>query len=205
MANVLGTVVRVRLHAAADVAGNRPDDVLGPLRFTTLRPANSAATRSWLRTVDYVTTSLRTNPDAMRQPLIATVNTRLLAASLLTAFPNTWTADPVDRTDASPTSLSRAITFIETHGGLDIGVLDIAGAAHASARAVQLAFPRHLDTTPMAYLRRIWLDQQLRANTRGDGSTVTDVAAHWGFANPGRFAVLHRQVSGQPPCHTLAN
>jgi hypothetical protein len=31
--------------------------------------------------------------------------------------------------------------------------------------------------------------------------TVTAIAARWGFMNPGRFAVLYRQTSGQSP-HT---
>jgi len=45
--------------------------------------------------------------------------------------------------------------------GLDFahGMLRLSrGAAHVTVRAVQLAFRRHLDTTPMAYLRRVRLE-----------------------------------------------
>jgi hypothetical protein len=46
LANVLLRIVYVPLQAAADVARNSPDDDLGPLRFTTVRPSHPAATRS---------------------------------------------------------------------------------------------------------------------------------------------------------------
>jgi AraC-like DNA-binding protein len=208
--SVLESVVDVRLEAAAEAARNRPDEDLGPLRFTTLRPADAAAARSWLHTVGYIATIVTTNPDVMTQPLVAGATSRLLAASLLAAFPNSWagTTDHVDRADATPTTLSRAIAFIETNADLDITAVDIARAAHTTVRAVQLAFRRHLDTTPTAYLRRVRLDsahQQLHAATQGDGTTVTDVAARWGYASPSRFATHYRNTFGEPPSRTLRN
>jgi AraC-like DNA-binding protein len=210
LANILLGIVYVPLQAAVDVALNGPDDDLGPLRFSTVRPAHPAATRSWLRTVDYVITSLTVNPDAMTQPLVATATTRLMAASLLATFPNTWTTEQIriDRTDATPTTLSRAVAFIDANADLDITAVDIARAAHVTVRAVQLAFRRHLDTTPAAYLRRVRLEhahRQLQAATPGDGTTVTTVAARWGYTSPSRFAVLYRQTYRQLPSHTLRN
>ena len=80
------------------------------------------------------------------------------------------------------------------------------GAAHVTVRAVQLAFRRHLDTTPMAYLRRVRLERsyrQLQAAHPDDGTTVTAVAARWGFASPSQFAGRYRRTYGQPPSHTL--
>lgn len=80
------------------------------------------------------------------------------------------------------------------------------GAAHVTVRAVQLAFRRHLDTTPMAYLRRVRLET-LPPATPGchpdDGTTVTAVAARWGFASPSQFAGRYRRTYGQLPSHTL--
>jgi transcriptional regulator GlxA family with amidase domain len=35
--------------------------------------------------------------------------------------------------------------------------------------------------------------------------TVTGIAARWGFAHTGRFAVLYRQMYGQNPHHTLSS
>ena len=37
----------------------------------------------------------------------------------------------------------------------------------------------------------------------GDGTTVTAVAARWGFASPSQFAGRYRRTYGQLPSHTL--
>jgi AraC-like DNA-binding protein len=203
------TVVVVPILAAAEAATNRPDDELGPPHFASLRPTSPAAARHWLHTVDYVTAILRANPHAMTQPLLNGATTRLLAATMLATFPNTWATTEVhhqDRVDATPTTLTRAIAFIDANPDLDIGVVDIARAAHVTVRAVQLAFRRHLDTTPMAYLRRVRLDrahEQLRAASPDDGTTITQVAARWGYPDPSRFTARYRRAYGQPPSHTL--
>ncbi|GII03081.1 AraC family transcriptional regulator [Planobispora takensis] len=118
-ASVRSTAVMVPPEVAAEVARNRPDDPLPPLRFASLRPACPAAARCWLRTVDYVMDSLRANPTTMAQPLLAGATARLLAA------------------------------------------------------------------------------------VPGDGTTVTGVAARWGFFHPGDFAAAYRQVYGRPPSRTL--
>lgn len=202
--------VLVPMQAAADAARNHPDEDLGPLRFASLRPTDPVAARRWAQAVDYVTASLRADPDGMRQPLLSGAATRLLAATLLATFPNTWTTEPrrEDRTDATPTTLARAIAYIEANADIDISIVDIARAAFVTVRAVQLAFRRNLDTTPMGYLRRVRLDRahkQLRAASPQDGTTVSRVAARWGFANLGRFTALYRRTYGQLPSQTLRN
>ncbi|GIH91077.1 helix-turn-helix domain-containing protein [Planobispora siamensis] len=208
LASIRSTAVMVSPQAAAEVARNRPDDPLPPLRFASLRPAGPAVARCWLWTVDYVIGNLRASPRTMAQPLLAGATARLLAAGLLTAFPSTWNSEPhhLDRLDATPTTLSRAVTFIDANAGLDIGTADIARAASVTARAVQLAFRRHAGTTPGAYLRRVRLErahEQLLAAVPGDGTTVTAVAARWGFFHPGDFAAAYRRAYGRSPSHTL--
>jgi AraC-like DNA-binding protein len=200
----------IPMHALADAARNRPDDELGPLRFQSLHVADPIAARRWLQTVHYVTDTLRSHPETMAQPLLAGAISRLLGAALLTAFPNTWTTEPhrQGRTAATATTLTRAIAFIETNPDLDITIVDIARAAYVTVRAVQLAFRRQLDTTPMAYLRRVRLDrahEQLRASNPGDGTTIAEIAARWGFSDPSRFTALYRSTYGQPPSQTLRN
>jgi AraC-like DNA-binding protein len=58
----------------------------------------------------------------------------------------------------------------------------------------------------MAYLRRTRLEyahQELGAAIPGDGTTVTDVAARWGYANLSRFTSSYRRAYGELPSHTL--
>lgn len=99
----------------------------------------------------------------------------------------------------------RAVAFIENRARDDITVTDIAAAAFVTVRAVQLAFRRHLDTTPMMYLRRVRLehahDDLLSADP--DRSTVTAIAAGWHFANASRFSAYYRAAFGVSPGQTL--
>jgi transcriptional regulator GlxA family with amidase domain len=143
-------------------------------------------------------------PEAEPYRLVMTAAARLLAASVLTAFPSTAQREPTftDRLDAHPATLRRAMTFIEAHPDLDLTVADVAHAAHVSVRAIQVAFRRHLGTTPMAYLRRVRLDAaraELLNATPGRGLTVTAVASRWGWARPSRFAADFRAAYGQHP------
>ena len=86
-------------------------------------------------------------------------------------------------------------------------VADIAAASFVTIRAVQLAFRRHLDTTPLAYLRRVRLDRAHHDLLTGDPAheTVTAVAHRWGFPNPSRFAATYRRAYGVTPSYTLHN
>ncbi|GAB1645697.1 helix-turn-helix transcriptional regulator [Krasilnikovia sp. MM14-A1259] len=206
--SVLESVVALPPEAVAEAACNHPDGPLPPLRFTALRPAHPADARRWLRVVDYVSETMRAAPDFITHPLLVGPFTRLLAAALLTAFPNTCLAEPHhhDRTDATPAALTRAVAYIDANADLDITAVDIARAAHVSVRAVQLAFRRHLDTTPTSYLRRVRLErahQQLLDLKPGDGITVAEIAARWGYADRSRFAAAYRTAFGRSPGRTL--
>ncbi|WP_280445055.1 AraC family transcriptional regulator [Nocardia brasiliensis] len=127
---------------------------------------------------------------------------------MLDTLPTTVVTEPTatDRRDAHPDVVRRAIAYIETHLAEDIAVADIATAAFVSVRALQLAFRKHLDTTPLALLRRLRLaaaHEQLRAAVPGAHVTVTTVAHRWGFTHTGRFAIEYKRVYGQHPSRTL--
>jgi AraC-like DNA-binding protein/anti-anti-sigma regulatory factor len=98
-----------------------------------------------------------------------------------------------------------AVAFINERARDDIGVADIAAASFVTIRAVQLAFRRYLNTTPLGYLRQIRLerahDQLLSADS--DRTTVTAVAADWHFSNASRFSGHYRAAYGVPPIQTL--
>lgn len=112
---------------------------------------------------------------------------------------------PRDRADATPVTVRRAVAYIEANPDLEIGVADVARTAHVSVRALQLAFRRHLDTTPMAYLRRVRLDRVHADLAAADPSktTVTAVTALWGFHAVGRFSADYRNTYGEYPRDTL--
>jgi AraC-like DNA-binding protein len=178
------------------------------LRFLSTYPAGAAARAQWQNTSSYADRVLA-NPEAAASPLIIGSTARLLAATALATFPNTALPGPGvrDRSDASPATLRRAIAFIDEHAHEDIAGAQIAAAAGVTIRAVQLAFRRHLDTTPLGYLRRVRLDYAHRQLAAADPQheSVTAVAYRWGFASSSRFAAYYRQAYGVLPSHTLRN
>lgn len=189
------------------VAARDPDRRVRQVAFTGHRPVSAAAARQWERTVGFVTESI-TAPEAATSRLVAGSAGWLLAATALATFPNTavLVERPADRTDATPATVRRALAFIDSNADLELGVDDIAQAACVTVRAVQFAFRRHLDTTPMAQLRRVRLDrahEDLRTARPQDGTTVTQVAARWGFSSPSRFSTLYRDQYGRLPSQTL--
>ncbi|QLJ01772.1 AraC family transcriptional regulator [Streptomyces sp. NEAU-sy36] len=189
------------------VAATGPAPVTEPVRLIGHRPHSPAAARQLKSTIVYLRDHVLADPAVAAQPLITSTSGQLLAASVLAAFPNTAHTDPTaqDRTDAHSTTLRRAVAHIEDHAHEPLTVADVAAAAHVTVRALQYAFRRHLDTTPLAYLRRVRLAQAHRELRAADpaGTTVADIAARWGFAHPGRFAALYRDAYGTSPSSTL--
>jgi AraC-like DNA-binding protein len=207
MLDIRGQTVMLDLAVLAQVATTSPTRAPGPIRFTGYQPVSPAAAEHWRHTVSYLGEVLA-NTEAAAQPLIRGTSARLLAATALTTFPNTAVTDPTarDRHDATTATVRRATAFIEQHAHTDINMADIATAANVSIRAVQVAFRRHLNTTPMGYLRTVRLDHvhhDLLTADPGRGPTVTDIAHRWGFYNHSRFASHYRHTYGVTPRHTL--
>lgn len=191
-------------RVAAALPGRKP----GPVRLTGDRPVSPAAARHLRHTIAYLSEGVCADPALSEHPLLVSAASQCLAASVLNTFPNTALADPTieDRHDAHPDTLRRAIAFIDEHAHRDIAVADVAAAIHVSIRTVQAAFRRHLDTTPMSYLRRVRLAHahaDLMAADPTTDITVTAVAARWGFFQLGRFAAAYRAAYGCPPHQTL--
>ncbi|WP_020138249.1 helix-turn-helix transcriptional regulator [Streptomyces sp. 351MFTsu5.1] len=179
-----------------------------PVRLTGHRPLSVAAGERLRSTIRYVQDHVLADPAVADQPLVASTAAQHLAATVLATFPNTASVDPTgsDRQDARPAALRRAVAFIEGHPDRPLTVAEIAEAAHVSVRALQYAFRRHLECTPLAYVRQVRLSQahaELAAADPESGATVTDIAARWGFSHPGRFATLYRRTYARSPRRTL--
>ncbi|MFD5597210.1 helix-turn-helix transcriptional regulator [Streptomyces griseorubiginosus] len=179
-----------------------------PVRLTGHRPLSVAAGERLRSTIRYVQDHVLAHAAVADQPLVASTAAQHLAATVLATFPNTASADPTgpDRQDAHPAALRRAVAFIEGHPDRPLTVAEIAEAAHVSVRALQYAFRRHLECTPLAYVRQVRLAQahaELASADPETGATVTEIAARWGFSHPGRFATLYRRTYARSPRRTL--
>ena len=198
------TLAASLLRAVADTALDEPEILP---EFSRLKPVPGGALQ-WQRATHFVEGLLRDFPAAdPAGRLVLGQAGRLLAATVLAVFPSTTVTGPsgTDQRDAHPATLRRAMSYIDAHPDQDITVADIAAAAFVTPRAVQLAFRRHLDTTPMAYLHRVRLEQAHHELLTADPErvTVTAVAYRWGFASPSRFAAEYRKAYGLLPSRTL--
>ncbi|NMO93161.1 helix-turn-helix transcriptional regulator [Actinomycetospora sp. TBRC 11914] len=144
----------------------------------------------------------------MAQPILYGEALRQLVLGALAVFPNSTldrqhTAGP---NSAEPGTVRRAVDYIDAHAGEQTTLTEIADAARIGPRALQLAFRKHRNQPPLAYLRRVRLERAHRDLQAGDptrGDTVVAIAARWGFAHPGRFAGEYRHFYGRPPSETL--
>ncbi|MFJ8951227.1 helix-turn-helix domain-containing protein [Streptomyces sp. NPDC102381] len=199
--------VLLRPALLEEAAGNLPGGQPGTWQFTGLRPASPRLAALWKNTVTYIADHLLANDEAAGQELLIGNAARLLASTALAVIPNTAlpTSPPRRPSTPTPATVRRAMSFIEASAHRDIGLADIAAAAHVTPRALQYAFRRHRDTTPLAHLRAVRLANAHRELLAADPSTttVTAIAARWGFLHPGRFTAQYRATYGHGPTTTL--
>jgi AraC-like DNA-binding protein len=178
------------------------------LRFSGGGPVTETAGHHWRGVLHYVNRVVLPNPDASRSALVQAEAGRLLAVAALSTFANNALNSEPPRIPGrvAPAALRRALDFIDANAHVELTVTDVAEAARIGPRALQNAFRRYLDTTPTSYARRVRLDgahRDLQSADPSRGDTVAAVATQWGFAHPGRFATLYRDVYGNSPSQTL--
>jgi AraC-like DNA-binding protein len=187
-----------------DAAARTEHDML-EVDFT--RPVTTAAGRHWSQTIQHVRGLVSQSPLLATAPLARRELGWLVNSAVLACFPNsTLEAESYSHSGDTPGALRRALGYINEHAGDPITLNEIATAARLSPRGLQAAFRRHLETTPLAYLRSIRMERahrDLQSADPSDGVGVAAVAARWGFTHLGRFAVEYRRRFGRYPSQTL--
>lgn len=190
------------MAAVEDVAADYPWQ---HITFTSYVPRSAAAGARWRATVDELSAHFPAQSD---QPAHAEAS-RLLGHTLLHTFPNNLVArastsrEGRDPGDVTPSTVMRAARIIETHAREELTPGDLARECAVTPRALQYAFRKHLGCTPQDYLRRVRLDLARQSLRDGEAETVGDVAARYGFFNPGRFASYYREIFDENPGQTL--
>jgi AraC-like DNA-binding protein len=200
--------VRMPLEVAAALAEERTGLPAADLRFEAMTPVSNADDQMWAETTRFLCRELVISRITEINPLMAQELTRLAAAILLAAFPNTTmtTSYMPGPGRVPPAAVRHAAAFIDAHADQPVTLADIAAAAGVTGRALQYAFHRHYDTTPTGFLRRVRLERahrDLLAGAPADGATVAAIARTWGWANPAGFSAAYRRRYGQPPGQTL--
>jgi AraC-like DNA-binding protein len=188
------------------ITGDPETDGRPSVRFTSARPRCAAAAVQWRTAVDYVMATLPSVPNAEDASLVVGGAISLLASTMLHVFPNTYAdAECDDHPEVSAPLVRQAIDYIQANCARDIAIADVAAAINVTPRAVQYMFRRHLDTTPLSYLRRVRLQRAHRDLLAADPAcdTVSAIASRWGFAHTGRFSQVYRAEFGESPSVTL--
>jgi AraC-like DNA-binding protein len=162
--------------------------------------------RRWDRLVRLLCDEARTTPSLLSHPMIAAPLHDAVVSGFVHASEHRWRG-ALDRPARSwsRTAVRRAVEAIRSDPAQPFTPTGLARLAGAPTRTMHDGFRRHLDTTPMAYLRLVRLQRahaELRAADPG-GTTVAAVAHRWGFGHVSRFAQAYRRVYGRAPGETL--
>jgi len=174
------------------------------LAFDPVLALDGPAARDWMRLLWLCVEQLEVDSPLLRSPVVATSYEQTLLSALLALQPNSTLAQAPA---AGPTHTVRtAQALIDGDPGRAWRVADLAGLCGVSARTLQDAFHRELGTTPLAEVRRARLERARRDLVAADplATTVTVVAARWGFFHLGRFAQAYRDRFHELPSQTLA-
>ena len=201
-------LLRVRFEAVAELAAQSTGTDPGQFRFLGMRPVSPAMAAHWRSVAAFVHREMAGDEPAIVHPLVLAETEHVVAAAALSVFPNTTltVAHAMPEGQVGPAALRRAAAYIDAHAGQPLTLGDIASSVGVGPRALQRAFARHRDTTPMGYLRRVRLEnahRDLRRADPGSGDSVTRIARRWGFGKPARFATDYQRVYGVSPDQTL--
>ncbi|MGC0365150.1 AraC-like DNA-binding protein [Rhodococcus sp. 27YEA15] len=178
----------------------------GPVDFDLVVDLNSSAGRGLLRCIEFVISEwdddgiLARHGNSRRHLESLTLTNLVLAAEgPHRAILDRGAESPV------PDGLRLALDYVHDHARSLPTLADLTTAAGASARTLQNQFLRHVNRTPIQYIRDVRLRGTRDDLLHPDSSTVTvtDVATSWGFYNLGRFSSLYRELYGESPSETL--
>jgi AraC-like DNA-binding protein len=102
-------------------------------------------------------------------------------------------------------AVRRAVEVLEARADDVVYIADLCDAAGVSERTLRSAFQRCYGVSPIRFLHLHRMKRARRALLDGDprAQRVSEIAARYGFANLGRFAVEFRQLFGLSPSQLL--
>ncbi|UQE76466.1 AraC family transcriptional regulator [Gordonia sp. PP30] len=179
--------------------------VTEPIVFDPEFDLTAPRTVRWSIAMQLLSAELMT-PDSLLQSGVGDNEIEsLLASSLLLLQPHNYSGRVTPRPGRK--SVVRAcMAYIEQHLAERMTTADVAAAVHIGPRSLQQAFHDALGTTPTEYIRRRRLERvrdELLGASVGEGVTVTDTAADWGFTHLGEFSRAYKQRYGETPSQTL--
>jgi AraC-like DNA-binding protein len=189
-------------NALSELLGRQ---VSAEIDFQSIMPATAAAA-TWINMLVTLAEQSFEPGSMLTRPLVSApyVDSLVRGLLLVTDHPHRDAVAAEPKTVA-PHTVRVALDIIEAEAHLPLTATTLATRCHVSVRSLQDGFRRHLDTSPMTYLREVRLRRAHLTLRQSDSSvtTVASVAYQWGFNNLGRFAAAHTARYGEPPATTL--
>ncbi|WP_327111700.1 AraC family transcriptional regulator [Nocardia sp. NBC_01730] len=177
------------------------------LRFELGQDLTTPAMRAWLDQVRLAVREIDQGQQVATHPLAVPHLQDLMTTGFLLSTRHSYSEQLHNgsATPAGSTTVKQAVAFIHAHAAEHVTVTQLAAEAGVGVRALQEGFRRHLDTTPMAYLRRVRLEHARTELEQADPhqATVSAIALRWGFTHFGDFAGTYRMAYGERPSETL--
>lgn len=177
-----------------------------PVVFDPVMDLETPSARSWLRLVHLAVDDLQAGGTLFDSALAAVHFEQTLISGLLAIQPSS--GQEVSRpTRPCPPAVRAVVDLIEDRPEHAWTIVELARHAGVAPRTLQEAFQRELGMSPLERLRRTRLERARRDLVAADPTTtsVTDVAARWGFFHLGRFAQTYRSRYHELPSATLAD
>ncbi len=105
-----------------------------------------------------------------------------------------------------PGTVKRVVDFIHAHLDQPLCISQLVAVSGASRRSLEQAFQRSLGTSPQRYIQRCRLEaiRELLLRHQPGELQLSELAFHWGFAQPSHFTTAYKQAFGELPSQTLA-
>jgi AraC-like DNA-binding protein len=154
--------------------------------------------------IDFLMGEIKRQGGVADNPVALASLTDLVVSLVLRGIPHNY-LERLERGPygAIPAYVWRAEEFMRANAAAPIRMEQVAAAAGCSIRTLNAVFRQFRDTTPLASLHKIRLDQvHAELDHPVAGTSIAEVARCYGFTNPGRFTAAYRRRFGESPFET---
>jgi AraC-like DNA-binding protein len=180
------------------------EELARPLEFSAELDLTTPGGQTMIQALRVIDGASEHESGPLAHPLAMQRLEQVLMHSLLFAQPHNHSAALAGPSSAAGVRpVSQAVELLRGSPAHPWTVAELAAEVSLSVRSLQEGFRRSLDTTPMAYLRRLRLEM-VREELAAPGTvSVTEVASRWGFVHLGRFAAAYRSEFAERPSDTM--
>lgn len=180
------------------------DEMAQPIEFDPEMPLGNEVGRSWQHQIASHLCNLHAPFRGLTQQLLPAQEEALIHHLLLRQGSNYTQRLSQPHKAAPPRNVRAAEHFIHTHLLEPLTLELISHASGTSVRSLCLAFQKHFQRSPMAYVRKARLEGARQDLVDAPaGTQVTEIALRWGFNHLGRFSTAYRKRYGEFPLQTL--